>query len=121
MSVFEQLGQERGIRAAVDDFYERVLADPDLAPYFEGVDMPRLRAHQAQLLVQVSGGPAAYSGRDLGAAHAGLGITEEAFDRVVGHLVGTLSAAGVPEQTISEVGGALAQHRQAIVTAPVTA
>ncbi|WP_138759207.1 group I truncated hemoglobin [Modestobacter altitudinis] len=117
MSLFERLGQEAGIGTAVDDFYVRVVADPQLAPYFEGIDLPRLRRHQTALLSQVTGGPVEYSGRDLAAGHAGLGITPEDFDRVVGHLVGTLTALGVSGEDIGAVGEALTAHRDDIVTA----
>ena len=117
MSLFDRLGQEAGIRTAVDDFYVRVVADPQLAPYFEGTDLPRLRRHQTALLSQVTGGPVEYTGRDLAAGHAGLGITPEDFDRVVGHLVGTLTALGVPAEDIGEVGAALGAHRDDIVGA----
>ncbi|GAA4973290.1 group 1 truncated hemoglobin [Kineococcus glutinatus] len=121
MTVYEQLGAEGGIRTAVDEFYRRVVADPQLAPFFDGVDLPRLRAHQAQLLVQVTGGPARYDGRDLATAHARLGIGERDFDRVVEHLVAVLVDAGVGEDTIAAVGAALGAHRQDVVTAPVPA
>src|SRR3954463_491880 len=84
MSIFERLGQEQGIRAAVDDFYERVVGDPQLAHYFDGVDLRKLRGHQTALLVQVTGGPAAYSGRDLAAAHDRLGIVPADFEPGVG-------------------------------------
>jgi hemoglobin len=118
MSLYERLGQEVGIRAAVDDFYVRVVSDPQLAPFFEGIDLPRLRRHQTALLVQVTGGPVEYSGRDLAEGHAGLGITPDDFDRVVGHLVDTLTGLGVPAEDIGEVGAALTAHRDEIVTAP---
>jgi hemoglobin len=117
MSLFERLGQEAGIRTAVDDFYVRVVADPQLAPFFEGIDLPRLRRHQTALLSQVTGGPVEYTGRDLAAGHAGLGITPEDFDRVVGHLVATLTALGVSAEDIGAVGEALTAHRDDIVTA----
>ena len=117
MSLYERLGQEVGIRTAVDDFYVRVVADPALAPYFEGIDLPQLRRHQTALLSQVTGGPIEYSGRDLAAGHAGLGITPGHFDLVVGHLVDTLTALGVPAEDIGEVGAALSAHRDDIVTA----
>jgi hemoglobin len=117
MSLFERLGQEAGIRTAVDDFYVRVVADPQLAPYFEGIDLPRLRRHQTALLSQVTGGPVEYTGRDLAAGHAGLGITPEDFDRVVGHLVATLTALGVSAEDIGAVGEALTAHRDYIVNA----
>jgi hemoglobin len=115
MSIYETLGQEVGIRTAVDDFYTRVLADPQLKSYFEGVDMSRLRAHQTKLLVQVTGGPVAYDGRDLATAHRGLSITSEDFDRVVAHLGATLTDLGVAPAIIGDVASALAVHRDDIV------
>jgi hemoglobin len=115
MSIYETLGQEVGIRTAVDDFYQRLLADPQLKGYFDGVDLPRLRAHQTKLLVQVTGGPVQYDGRDLATAHQGLGITPEDFDRVVGHLGATLSDLGVPSDVIGDVAAALGAHRDEIV------
>src|SRR3954464_9751694 len=117
MSLYQRLGQEVGIRTAVDDFYVRVVSDPELAPYFEGIDLPRLRRHQTALLAQVTGGPVEYSGRDLAVGHAGLGITPADFDRVVGHLVATLTDLGVAEDDIGAVGAALGAHRSEIVTA----
>lgn len=117
MSLYDRLGQEVGIRTAVDDFYVRVVSDPQLAPFFEGIDLPRLRRHQTALLVQVTGGPVEYSGRDLAAGHAGLGITPADFDRVVEHLVATLTSLGVAAEDIGEVGAALGAHRDDIVTA----
>jgi hemoglobin len=119
MSLYARLGQEAGIRTAVDDFYERVVGDPQLAHHFTGVDLPRLRRHQTALLVQVTGGPVEYAGRDLAVAHAGLEITPVDFDRVVEHLVATLTALGVPAEDIGAVGAALTAHRDDIVTAPV--
>ena len=117
MSLYDRLGQEVGIRTAVDDFYVRVVSDPELAPFFEGIDLARLRRHQTALLSQVTGGPIEYSGRDLAAGHAGLGIGPADFDRVVGHLVATLTGLGVAAEDIGEVGAALTAHRDDIVTA----
>ena len=119
MSLYARLGREAGIRTAVDDFYERVVGDPQLAHHFTGVDLPRLRRHQTALLVQVTGGPVEYSGRDLAAAHAGLGTTPVDFDRVVDHLVATLTGLGVAAEDIGAVGAALTAHRDDIVTASV--
>ena len=117
MSLYQRLGQEVGIRTAVDDFYARLVADPQVAPFFEGIDLARLRRHQTALLSQVTGGPVEYSGRELAAGHAGLGITDADFDRVVGHLVATLTDLGVSEDDIGAVGAALGAHRGEIVTA----
>ncbi|WP_331272137.1 group I truncated hemoglobin [Motilibacter aurantiacus] len=121
VSIYEVLGREHGIRTAVDDFYVRVTGDPALAHYFAGVDMGRLRQHQTALLVQVTGGPKAYDGRELATAHRPLCITSEDFDRVVGHLADTLTALGVDEETKGQVAAALGATRDDIVSEPAPA
>lgn len=115
VTIYEQLGREHGIATAVEAFYERVVADPELAPYFTGTDMATLRRHQTALLVQVTGGPVQYEGRALGEAHAGLAITPDAFDRVVAHLAATLTDLGVESAVVEQVGAALGSHRAEIV------
>src|SRR3954464_6121304 len=102
-TLYETLGAQEGISAAVDAFYERVIADPDLAGYFEGVDMPTLRRHQTDMLVTATGGPLQYTGQDMAEAHHGLAITNAAFDKVVGHLSATLEAAGAGNDAIAAV------------------
>ena len=106
-SLLERLGGTPAVEAAVDLFYRRVLDDPLLAPLFEGVSMPRMRAHQRRFLAQAFGGPAAYRGRGLAEAHAGLverhGLDDRHFDAVLGHLDGALAALGVAPALRSEV------------------
>jgi hemoglobin len=116
-NLYEALGESDGIRGAVDAFYERVVADPDLAPYFDGVDMISLRRHQTDMLVAATGGPAQYTGQDMAEAHAGLDITDAAFDKVVGHLGATLEAAGAGGDSIGAVVAALSPLRSSIVSA----
>ena len=115
-TLYDRLGEAPAIEAAVDDFYARVLADASLASYFSGVDLDRLRAHRARLLRDRARGPQRYRGRSMDVAHRGLDITDDAFDRVVGHLAGTLRALGVDDDTIGEVAGALAPLRAQVVT-----
>jgi hemoglobin len=118
MSIYAEIGGREAVAAAVAGLYDRILADPTLVPYFEGVDMDRLARHQRAFVGAALGGPVVYAGRDMAAAHAGLGITPEAFGAVVGHLVDTLTSLGVPEGTIGQIGGALAPLQADIVTAP---
>ena len=116
--IYDSIGGASAVRAAVDDFYDRVLADARLAPFFTSTDLNRLKAHQRAFIAAAIGGPEVFGGRDMASAHAGLGIGEGDFDAVVGHLVGTLTGLGVPEDTIRQIGGALAPLRDDIVTTP---
>jgi hemoglobin len=100
VSDYDAIGGGPAVSAVVNDFYERVLGDPQLAPYFEGVDMPRLKRHQVLLVTQVLGGPDNYDGRPLDEAHADLGVDHDDFAAVAGHLTGAMRDAGVPEDII---------------------
>ena len=114
-TLYERLGGGPAVAAAVDEFYRRVLADPQLAPFFVGTDMRRQKAHQAAFLAQALRGPGRYTGRSMREAHAGMGITDDHFNRVAGHLAATLSALGVGELLIAEVIGNVAPLRSEIV------
>ena len=60
-------------------------------------------------------GGAEDEGRDLGRAHAGLGITGEDYDRTVGHLVDVLTGLGVSGEPLDALQAAVLGTRGAIV------
>ena len=115
-SIYEQIGGRDSVTAAVDIFYARVLDDDLLGPYFGSTDMRKQKAHMRAFLAVALGGPSLYRGRDLGAAHAGLGITNDAFDRVVTHLVATLDSLGVPCAIVEAIVVKLAPLRPVVVS-----
>ena len=57
-SIYHQIGGEPVLNAAVDLFYEKVLADKRIKQFFDGADMPRLRKTQKQFLMYALGGSA---------------------------------------------------------------
>jgi hemoglobin len=118
MSIFDTIGGAAAVSVAVDKFYERVLSDPQLAHYFDNVDMDKLKSHQRAFIAAAIGGPSVYRGRDMATAHAKLGITGSDFDAVVGHLVATLTELEVPHEIIVDIGNALAPLRADIVSVP---
>jgi hemoglobin len=52
------------VRAAVNDFHARVLADPQLTPFFTDINMRHLKAHQRAFIAAAIGGSEIYEGRD---------------------------------------------------------
>lgn len=116
-SDYELVGGAPAITAVVDRFYELVLADDRLRGFFDGVEMVRLKRHQVALVSQVMGGPVVYAGRDLRAAHAGMGISHEDFAAVAAHLVAALTDAGVESAIIDRVLAAIAGTEPDIVEA----
>ena len=105
-TLFERLGGEAAIEAAVVDFYGRIMTDAVLSPFFTHLDMATQIKKQIAFMTMAFGGPTTYSGRDLRTAHAGLvskGLTDAHFDAVAGHLQDTLRDLGVDETTTHEV------------------
>jgi hemoglobin len=114
-SLYDTLGGAEPLKLAVDRFYVAVTTDPQLAHYFEGKDVTRIKRHQVLLLSQVLGGPAEYDGRQLGEAHRGLHVTGPDYDRVVEHLIGTLRGLDVDDTVVSAVEGVVGSVRRDIV------
>ncbi len=106
-SLFEKIGGDAAISAAVDVFYRRVLRDDRISQFFETTDMEAQHAKQKAFLSFVCGGPVQYSGKDMRQAHAHLvkdmGLSDVHFDAVMEHLGGSLGELGVDAQLISEI------------------
>lgn len=116
-SLYTRLGGEASLEAVVERFYDRVLADGDLRPYFEDTSMDDLREHQTQFLTAVTGGPVEWGGQNMARAHEHLDITSGDFEQVAGHLDSTLVEFDVPETERTEVMEAVAMLESAIVSA----
>src|SRR5262249_22986439 len=117
ISDYQRIGGGRAVSAVVDRFYDSVLADPQLAPFFVDTDLNRLKRHQVLLISQVMGGPADYDGQSLREAHSGMDINSDHFGRVVTHLVAALQEASVPDDVIGRLGAQLGEAEKDVVQA----
>lgn len=102
-SLYDQVGGAPAVRAALDRFYEKVLADPRLQPFFDGLDVERIKARQQRFLAEAFGGPSGYDGRDLRAAHrraVAKGLNEAVYEVFMAHFRDTLGELDVAEPTI---------------------
>jgi hemoglobin len=105
-SLYERLGGEKAVDAAVDIFYRKVLADGRIARFFDTVDMERQAAKQKAFLTMVFGGPANYTGKDMREGHKHLvakGLNDSHVDAVLENLATTLRQLGVAEKDVQEV------------------
>ncbi|HET9957411.1 MAG TPA: group 1 truncated hemoglobin [Polyangiaceae bacterium] len=114
-SLYERIGGEAAVDAAVDRFYRKVLSDDRISEFFDTTDMDRQRAKQKAFLTYAFGGPNQYSGKDMRAAHAKMKLNEQHFDAVVEHLAATLRELEVPEELIAEVAGVATSVKQDVL------
>lgn len=96
-TLFERIGGEAGVAALVDAFYARVLADPELAPFFATTPMDKLRRMQREFFAAALDGPLVYTGRSMAEVHAGRGIQPRHLRRFVDHLFETLRDQQIDE------------------------
>lgn len=105
-TLFDKIGGETAVNAAVDIFYRKVLADDSINHFFETTDMAAQHAKQKSFLTMAFGGPNNYSGDDMRTAHAPLvarGLNEDHFNAVASHLQSTLQELKVADELIAEV------------------
>jgi hemoglobin len=120
-SIYERIGGYEALEVVVDDFYWRVLDDDHLSGFFAGTNMSRLKGKQVEFFAAALGGPEPYTGAPMKQVHRGRGITMHHFNLVARHLHDSLCAAGVPEDTIAEILGAIAPLAQDIASDHATA
>jgi len=105
-TLYEQLGGEAAVNAAVDIFYRKVLEDYRINRFFDSKDMEKQVAKQKAFLTMAFGGPNNYNGRDMREAHAHLvkqlGLDDSHFDAVMEHLGATLQELNVPQDLIAQ-------------------
>lgn len=114
-TIYERLGGLVSIDVAVDQFYDCVVGDPELAPFFDRVDLLRLRAHQKAFLAMALSGPGCYEGRGLAEAHRHIAIDDHHVDLVAGHLAAVLAGLGVSPALIDEVISAVEGLRDEVL------
>lgn len=117
-TLFDKLGGEAAVDAAVDIFYKKVMADDRINGFFEGVDMDRQAAKQKAFLTYAFGGPNNYSGRTMRNAHARLvkqGLNDSHFDAVLENLGATLQELGVAEELIAEAAAIAESTREDVL------
>ena len=105
-TLYEQLGGEAAVDAAVDRFYGHVMADDRINYWFDGVDMKKQIVKQKMFLTLAFGGPSKYTGKHMRAGHAHLverGLNDTHFDAVAENLATTLREMGVAEDLVTQV------------------
>jgi hemoglobin len=120
-SLYDRIGGDTAVMATVRGFHDRLVADPLLQPFFEGLDMEEQARVHVGFLMMAFGGAERYTGRDLGVAHAPLvqrGLEDRHFDAVLDHIDGALAELEVPAPLRAEVRALLEGTRGRVLGRP---
>ncbi len=104
-SLYDRIGGEAAVNAAVELFYRKVLNDHRINRFFDSTDMESQIAKQKAFFTLAFGGPNNYTGKDLRSGHAHLvkmGLNDDHFDAVMENLGATLTELNVPAELIQE-------------------
>jgi hemoglobin len=113
--LYDRLGGQPAITAVVDDFVGNVAGDSHINGFFARTDIPRLKKNLADQICAGTGGPCAYSGKDMRSAHKGMNITDAQFNALVEDLVKTLDKFKVPATEKGELLAILAPMKPQIL------
>ncbi|HUL05360.1 MAG TPA: group 1 truncated hemoglobin [Candidatus Acidoferrum sp.] len=114
-SLYTRLGGKPAITAVVDQFVANVADDKRINSFFANADIPGLKGKLVDLICHGTGGPCTYTGKDMKAAHEGMGVKEADFNALVEDLVAALDKFKVPEKEKGELLGILGPMKNAIV------
>ncbi len=106
------------ISIIVDDFVANIVADNRINARFKTLKPPevfKLKANVADQMCEATGGPCAYMGREMKAAHKGMKITDAEWDATVEALVKALDKHKVPAKDKQELLGLLGPMKPDIV------
>ncbi|NOT13897.1 MAG: group 1 truncated hemoglobin [Methylococcaceae bacterium] len=117
-TLYERIGGEAAVNAAVELFYRKVLNDYRINRFFNNTDMDTQLAKQKAFFTMAFGGPNNYTGQDMRNAHARLvkmGLAEEHFNAVMEHLGATMVELNVPADLIAEAAAIAESTRKDVL------
>lgn len=121
-TLFDRVGGAAAVAEMINQFYARVLNDPELRAFFADSSVDRLKHMQQEFFAAALDGPMSTGGTDLHKIHQGRGITRKHLTRFVHHLIAVLDRqdsisrqdamdiifriATYSDQIVGEAGGA---------------
>jgi len=102
-SLYERIGGAPTIDKLIGSFYQHILNDPLLKPFFENSSIEKLTNMQKAFFSVALGGPEPDEKINLYDAHQGRGIQVKHLTRFTEHLVNTLREIGIDDQDAKKI------------------
>jgi hemoglobin len=114
-TLYERIGGEAKLRAAVDDFVSIIELDDRINFTFADTDLNKFKKLLFEQLCQITQGPCKYTGRDMHEAHLKLNINNAQFNALAEDLYQAFDRVHVPYRLQNQVIALLAPMQKDIV------
>ena len=115
-AVYNAFHGQDGIDRIIDDFVGRITTDPRIAHRFENANLVRLRLELKQQVCYLTGGPCAYSGKDMKTAHESMGLENADFNALAEDLQLSMDKEQVSFPAQNRLLAKLAPMQRMVVT-----
>lgn len=107
-SLYEELGGEPKLKAAIDELVVIMLADERINFTFANSDLGKFKEVLFEQLCALTGGPCTYTGRDMREGHSHLEVTSAQFNALAEDLYIAFDRVDVPYRVQNKVIALLA-------------
>lgn len=114
-TIYEKIGGSPIIERLVTAFYQRVLADPLLSPFFATTSIDKLKKMQIAFFTIALGGPEPDLSISLYESHRGRGIQRHHLTQFTKHLMDTLQEIGIEQENATKVYQRIATYSDEIL------
>jgi hemoglobin len=114
-SLYERLGSRDGIARITRTLIANHLANPLVSLRFGASDMKRVEQRAVEFFCAGTGGPEAYTGKDMVATHKGMNINEQEFVAIIDDAMAALDAHAIDAATRNDVLGILWSLKKEVV------
>ena len=95
-SLYQQLGEREGIANVVEDLLYLIVDDDRINQQFKGMDVDQFHHNLTDQLCELSGGPCAYTGREMRELHSDMAITDTQFNALAENLILAMEQNDIP-------------------------
>ncbi|MGB1835920.1 MAG: group I truncated hemoglobin [Marinobacter adhaerens] len=95
-SLYQQLGEREGIANVVEDLLYLIVEDERINQQFKGMDVAQFHRNLTDQLCELSGGPCAYTGREMRKLHSDMAITDTQFNALAENLILAMEKNDIP-------------------------
>lgn len=117
-SLYEDLGEQDGIVAIVDQFLWNLAEDERISHQFAETNLTRFREKLIEQFCELSGGPCTYSGDTMKLSHAGMGVGHADFNALVEDLIEAMEAQHIQTGAQNRLLALLAPMHADIIERP---